>query len=197
MGFVVSMGMLAVVFGGVGYYLYSVVVGAKSTWNQRVAAPARAHGVRVAPGAHGFEQLFVDRPDGTATAFVNNGVASEPTIAPHLRRYNTNGWLTIVTKRYVSGEGPGFAVVSGRAPGSFPLGDPAFDATHHVGAFAAAERLAAVWSPRAREIMQRSGAAFEVVSGGQAITIVSRGVVEDARAVLDMLELAHELARPV
>jgi hypothetical protein len=195
MGLVLSLGMLAVVFGGIGYYLYSVVVGAKKTWNDRVASVARAQGARVQPGAHGFAQVLVDRPDGSAAAFVNNMVASEPALAPHLRGYNTNGWLTIVCKRYVAGAGPGFLVHAGAARGSFALGDPAFDAGHHVRALTSAERIAQVWSPRAREIMQRSGRGFQVASGGQAITIVTRGVAEDARQVLDMLELAHELAR--
>lgn len=195
MGLLLAMGLLGLVFGGIGYYLYSVVVGAKQSWNQKVAEPARASGVRVLPGAHGFAQLCVDRPDGPATAFVNNLVASEPSVAPLLRHFNTNGWLTIVTKPYVAGVGPGFLVQKGVAPGSLPLGDPAFDSTHHVRAVAAPERIPQVWSPHARELMQRSGSRFQVVSGGRAITIVARGVVEDARLVLDMMGLAHELAR--
>jgi hypothetical protein len=166
--------IVTVVFGllfwAIGKYLYGVVVGAKQAWNEKVVPAARQAGLRIEPGAHGFLQLVSERPDGNATAFVNNGVAAEASVAGHLRGYNTNAWLTVVTRPYVSGTGPSFTTTSRTPP-------PAF------------------WSTRAKELMQRSGSRFEVVSGGQRITIVTQGVVESPVEVNDMLELAHELAQ--
>ncbi|MFT3712425.1 MAG: hypothetical protein QM817_32660 [Archangium sp.] len=168
MGFVVLV-VFGVAFAFIGKYLYGVLIGAAQAWNQKVVPAAQQAGVRIGPGQHGFQQLLSDRPDGVATAFVNNGVASEASVAEHLRGYNTNAWLTVVTKPYVAGSGPSFTASAGKALPDF-------------------------WSPKAKELMQRSGSRFEVVSGGQRITIVTTGVVEAPNEVIDMLELAHELA---
>lgn len=168
MGFVVLV-VFGVAFAFIGKYLYGVLIGAAQAWNQKVVPAAQQAGVRIGPGMHGFQQLISERPDGVATAFVNNGVAAEtPDLAKHLRGYNTNAWLTVVTRPYASGSGPSFTASVGKALPEF-------------------------WSPKARELMQRSGSRFEVVSGGQRITIVTTGVVEAPNEVIDMLELAHEL----
>lgn len=158
-----------VVFAFIGKYLYGVLIGAAQAWNEKVVAAARQAGIRVGPGQHGFQQLISERPDGAATAFVNNGVAAEKSVAELLRSYNTNAWLTVVTKPYVAGAGPSFKA---SAQGALPD----------------------FWSEKAKELMKRSGARFEVVSGGERITIVTTGVVEAPNEVIDMLELAHDLA---
>lgn len=169
MGLLIVMVVFGLLFGVIGKYLYGVVIGAPQAWNEKVVPVAKQAGVRIAPGQHGFQQLISERPDGNATAFVNNGVASERSVAEHLRSYNTNAWLTVVTKPYTSGAGPEFKASASQPP-------PAF------------------WSEKAKELMKRSGGRFEVVSGGERITIVTRGVVEAPQQVIDMLELAHELA---
>ncbi len=169
MGLFVVVLVFGLMFAAIGKYLFGVLIGAAKAWNEKVAPVARQAGVRIGPGLHGFQQLISERPDGSATAFVNNGVAAEKSVAGHLRGYNTNAWLTVVTKPYTSGSGPSFQASSGR-----PI--PEF------------------WSEKAKELMQRSGGRFEVISGGERITIVTTGVVEAPNEVIDMLELAHDLA---
>jgi predicted PurR-regulated permease PerM len=169
MALLLVMALFGVVFAFIGKYLYGVLIGAAQAWNEKVVPAAKQAGVRVGPGQHGFQQLISDRPDGAATAFVNNGVASEESVAEYLRSYNTNAWLTVVTKPYVGGSGPSFKA---SAQGALPD----------------------FWSEKAKELMTRSGKRFEVVSGGQRITIVTTGVVDAPNEVIDMLELAHDLA---
>lgn len=174
MTFLVALVVLAALVGGAGFLLYNVVVGAKKRWQEKVVTAAPQHGWRVAPGQHGFDKLLSEKPEGTATAFVFNGVAAEPSVAEYLRGYNTNEWLTLITRDFPRGEGPSFTV----SHASLSKPD-----------------LPGGWTAAARELMQRSGMRFEAVSGGQRVTIVARGVIDDPKLVADMLELAHELTR--
>lgn len=166
----IVLAVFGLIFLGIGKYLYGVLVGAKQAWNERVVPAAKERGLRTENGAHGFTQLVSEQPDGNATAFVNNGVASEASVAEHLRHFNTNAWLTIVTRPWPGGKGPQFKVDS-------------------------VKDVPASWSPRAKELMQRSGTRFSVVSGGERVTIVTTGVVDKPAEVLDMVDLSHELAK--
>ncbi len=197
MGFAILV-MLVAVVGGTVWYLVSVTSGAKKKWNESVASQAERIGAEAAAGQFGFAALRFQHDTGPAAAFVLNGLAVEPPIKQLTRPYNTNAWVTTFTKdRPVKG-GPAYRVTAGKPNKSqLPTGDPDFDTTHAVEPLlgTAPDAIVSAWTEQARTLMKRSGARFEVMTGGDIITIVTQGVVTEPDAIKDMADLAHELSR--
>jgi hypothetical protein len=185
-------------FGGaVGIVIWIQIARVRSHRRRQLqvwGAIAQRRGVPMgqAMGVFGHHWMVVPAAGRQVRVHVTNGIAIDRAAASKYR--TAGGWHTIVDVAYQSGSGPGFSITPGRARKGGPtFGDPVLDQRYEISD--AKGDLAAIWTPRAKELLQQADLRRTwLVSGGNIISAVIPGVFFNEGQLELLIELVTELS---